>query len=137
MPLLKHQSDDNVQDSVVFIHGLWMPGIKLYYLGWKLKRRGFRVSYFHYRSMLGRIDDSARSLLDTIEAIEKGKVHLVGYSLGGIVVARMIEKFRTERLSRVALLGCPLQGSVVAEFLAGTWLGRFILGSVAVEGIAL
>lgn len=128
-------ADNNVKDVVILIHGLWMPGVKLYYLGWKLKRRGFRVIYFHYRSMRGCIYDSAKSLRDKVETIKKGKVHLVGYSLGGIVVARMMENYRTRRLCRVALLGCPLQGSVVAEFLAGSWLGRLILGPVAVEGI--
>jgi pimeloyl-ACP methyl ester carboxylesterase len=124
-----------MNDTVILVHGLWMPGIKLYYLGWKLKRRGFKVRYFRYRSMLGCINVSARSLFDNVEAIEQGKVHLVGYSLGGIVAARMMEEYPSDRLCRVALLGCPLQGSVVAEFLAGSPLGRFMLGSVAVEGI--
>ena len=126
---------DPVADTVILVHGLWMPGIKLYYLAWRLRRRGFTVSHFHYRSMLGRIADSARALFDDVQAVAAGRVHLVGYSLGGIVVASMLQRHPTERVSRVALLGCPLQGSAVADFMAATSLGRLLLGSVAIEGI--
>ena len=58
---MEHYSGDPVGDTVILVHGLWMPGIKLYYLAWRLRRRGFAVNHFHYRSMLGRIADSVRN----------------------------------------------------------------------------
>lgn len=134
-PVEADPPDPSEVDTVILVHGLWMPGVKLYYLGWRLQRRGFRVSYFHYRSMRGRIDESARALQVDVQGVPAGRVHLVGYSLGGVVVARMLEGFPSDRVSRVALLGCPLQGSAVAEFLAASVLGRLVLGRVAIEGI--
>ena len=124
-----------VGDTVILVHGLWMPGIKLGYLAWRLRRRGFMVVCFNYRSMLGRIADSARDLFDHVQAVDRGRVHLVGYSLGGIVVASMMTNHPTEKISRVALLGCPLQGSALAQLVAGSSLGRLLLGSAALEGI--
>jgi pimeloyl-ACP methyl ester carboxylesterase len=124
-----------VGDTVILVHGLWMLGIKLGYLAWSLRRRGFIVVRFDYRSMRGRITDSARQFFGHVQAVDRGRVHLVGYSLGGIVVASMMKNHPTEKISRGALIGCLLPGSALARFVAGSSLGRLLLGSAALEGI--
>ncbi|MCB1762064.1 MAG: hypothetical protein KDI27_02850, partial [Gammaproteobacteria bacterium] len=38
-------------EVVLLIHGLWMTGLEMHWLGSRLIRCGFKIRYFHYRSL--------------------------------------------------------------------------------------
>ncbi|MDD5763186.1 MAG: alpha/beta hydrolase, partial [bacterium] len=78
-------------EAVVLIHGLWMTGTEMRVLGGRLEESGFRVRYFRYRSWRGGLAQAAGALREFVEATEGERVHLVGHSLGGVVIARMLE----------------------------------------------
>jgi pimeloyl-ACP methyl ester carboxylesterase len=78
-------------EAIVLIHGLWMTGAEMRVLGGRLEESGFRVRYFRYRSWRGGLAQAADALRDFVEATEGKRVHLVGHSLGGIVIAKMLE----------------------------------------------
>ena len=63
------------------------------------------------------------------------RIHLLGHSLGGLVIARMLEQGDLANQGRIVLLGSPQQGSALASSLECCRAGRFILGPLAVEGI--
>jgi pimeloyl-ACP methyl ester carboxylesterase len=58
-------------------------------------------------------------------------VHLIGHSLGGVVIREMLES-RVARLGRVVCLGSPLRGSRTGARFARVPGGRYAIG----EGIA-
>jgi pimeloyl-ACP methyl ester carboxylesterase len=122
-------------DTVILLHGLGGTDWNLRYLGSRLERSGLRVEYYRYPSRKGQLEDAARGLADQVERAGEGRVHLVGHSLGGIVIARMLEAAPSPQVGRLALIGCPIQGSEAVEALLSTRLGRNLIGPVAWEGI--
>jgi len=74
-------------------------------------------------------------LREFIATTDGKRVHLVGHSLGGTVIARMLEDGRLDRPGGVAMLGTPMAGSRVAATLSRCRAGRWVIGAVAKEGI--
>ena len=122
-------------EAVVLIHGLWMTGTEMRVLGGRLEESGFRVRYFRYRSWRGGLAQAADALREFVEATEGERVHLVGHSLGGVVIAKMLEKAPLSRPGRVAMLGSPMGGSASARAMSRCRVGRWIVGRVIREGI--
>jgi len=122
-------------DSVVLVHGLWMTGREMRVLGGRLAQAGFHPVYFRYHSWRGGLAEATRDLRDVVESAEGARVHLLGHSLGGVVIARMLEEGDLSRAGRVAMLGAPMAGSAAARRLARYGAGRWVMGTVAREGI--
>ena len=83
--------DSRRDEAVVLIHGLWMTGTEMRVLGGRLEESGFRVRYFRYRSWRGGLAQAAGALREFVEATDGERVHLVGHSLGGVVISKMLE----------------------------------------------
>jgi pimeloyl-ACP methyl ester carboxylesterase len=122
-------------EAVVLIHGLWMTGREMRVLGGRLEEAGFRVRYFRYRSWRGGLAQAAGALREFVEATEGERVHLVGHSLGGVVIAKMLEGAPLSRPGRVAMLGAPMGGSAAARIVSRRRAGRWLVGGVIREGI--
>jgi len=116
---------------VVYVHGLWLTGIE----GSLLRRRLARdlnaeTRAFSYASVNSTVTANARALAAFLLALRADTVHLVGHSLGGLVILKMFEGGDGALLppGRIVLLGSPLNGSRTAENLARLPLGKKILG---------
>lgn len=121
--------------TVILVHGLWMTGLELRWLGRQLEAGGFTVRYCRYSSWRGTLRDAAEKLRRLVEQQGSGTIHLLGHSLGGIVIAKMLEDGDPLNLGRIVLLGSPQQGSALATVLERYRACRHILGPVACEGI--
>ena len=65
-------------DAVVYVHGLWMPGVEGALLLRRLTaQRGFRCQVFRYRSVRETMSSLALSLRQMVARIEAPRVHLV------------------------------------------------------------
>ena len=113
---------------VVVVHGLYMPGSELYLLRRRLIRAGFSATQFRYRTIVHDVDRSAASLAENVAGVSGDTVHLIGYSLGGIVILKMIERYGAERIGRIVSLGSPFCGSVSAINLRRLPGGKHLLG---------
>jgi pimeloyl-ACP methyl ester carboxylesterase len=125
-----------VKTAVVYVHGLWMTGLE----GVVLRRRLAKelcadTPLFSYRSVGAGIAANARSLAKRLSQLRADTLHLVGHSLGGVVICKMFEETGGESLppGRVVLLGSPVAGSRAAHGLAKWKLGRLIMGRVVRE----
>jgi pimeloyl-ACP methyl ester carboxylesterase len=127
--------ETKMSEAVVLIHGLWMTGTEMRVLGGRLEESGFRVRYFRYRSWRGGLAQAAGALREFVEATEGEQVHLVGHSLGGIVIAKMLAEAPLSRPGRVAMLGSPMGGSAAVRILSRRRVGRWLVGGVIREGI--
>ena len=114
--------------TVILVHGLWMTGLVLGPLAQRLKRCGYRPVLFSYRSLRKTIHANAHSLVQTVRKQTGGRVHLVGHSLGGLVILQALSDEPALIDGRIVLLGSPVNGSVVAQRLYRHQLSRWLIG---------
>ena len=115
--------------TVVLVHGLWMNGLEMSLLRWRLRRCGFQVWQFSYRTVRSDIASNARRLQQFVNEIEADTLHFVGHSLGGLQILRLFADFPAQRPGRIVLLGTPFTGSATARALARSAIGRTLLGA--------
>lgn len=128
-----------VRGTVLFVHGLWMTGAESFLLRRQLAQRGWALRVFPYSSLAESMDRVARRCALHALALARRTlqpVHLLGHSLGGMVIYRMFEAgvLAPDRFSgdfcRVVFMGTPVQGSQSARVLARSGPGRRLLGAV-------
>lgn len=124
---------------MLFVHGLWTTGAESLLMRHQLARHGWTLRIFPYSSLAESMDQVARRCARYALALARrtlAPVHLVGHSLGGIVIYRMFETgvLAPDRFSgdfcRVVFMGTPVRGSQSARALAGFRPARRLLGSV-------
>jgi pimeloyl-ACP methyl ester carboxylesterase len=122
-----------MRSAVVYVHGLWMNGIESIGLRRRLAARGLKPQVFAYSSMQSPLTQILARLRDTIAAIEAPQVHLLGHSLGGLVIQRCLERYPQARPGRVVFIGTPAGGSRAARHLAQRRWGRRLLGAACAQ----
>jgi pimeloyl-ACP methyl ester carboxylesterase len=127
-------------DVVVYVHGLWLPGGESLFLRRRLAREfGFAVHPFSYPSSSMRMLDIAERLSAFMRELcarqpEDCTVHLIGHSLGGLVIYRFLERFPMQPPGRVVFLGTPSVDSRAASQAARLrWAAKLVGPSVAEE----
>ncbi len=108
-----------------------MNGLESFVLRNRLAHAGFEPSVFRYPSTQADIGGAAAALSRRLCEFGAGPVHLVGHSLGGLVILGAIESGQELPPGRVVLLGSPVQGSRAARAVAGWSLGSYLLGHLA------
>jgi pimeloyl-ACP methyl ester carboxylesterase len=114
--------------SVVTVHGLWMRGQSMAVLGRRLAPHGFAFHHFGYRTVAGSLAEGVAALSAYVDAVPGDTVHLVGHSLGGVLICALLEQRLPARIGRVVCLGSPLRGSRTAQRLARWPGGRRLIG---------
>lgn len=117
-----------MNDGVLLVHGLWMPRLVMQPLGAALTRAGMDVHLFGYPSWRARLDHNVARLAERIAAIDTPTLHLVGHSLGGVLIAEALSRNGDGRAGRVVMLGPPYNDSVAARRLMARRAGRWLLG---------
>lgn len=129
---------------MLFVHGLWMTGVESFLLRRQLAARGWALRVFPYSSLGETMDQVARRCARFALSLAQRTlqpVHLLGHSLGGLVIYRMFETglLSPDRFSgdfcRVVFLGTPVRGSQAARFLAAHGAVRGLLGQVGREDL--
>jgi len=133
MPIPKHPA---ATGKLVLIHGIWMTGFELRWLGRRLAACGFEVHYFRYPSRQASPPEQARHLAQYLDRIAPGQpLHLVAHSLGGLLVLWLLEQYPQRPLGRILLLGSPVRGSGVAARLVRHAAARWLLGRAWRQGL--
>ena len=115
----------------VLVHGLWFGPWSMAALSRRLVRRGFAPRSFGYSTLHRSLETTAARLAGVCRARAERPVHLVGHSMGGLVILNMLCRDGDAADGRVVLLGTPLDGSSVARRVAG-WPGaNRLLGRAA------
>ncbi len=115
-------------DTVVFVHGLWMNGVESGLLRRRIGEAGFSPRQFSYHSVTQSFDDNAQRLKQFVDELPAGKVHLVGHSLGGLLLLKMLASHADQREGRLVCMGSPLAGSRAAKALLSLPGGSRVLG---------
>ncbi len=108
---------------VVLIHGWGCQAKNMEWLARGLNALGYDALCYDYRSSRMSIPDLAKELLDSLAVLvkkgRKKKLFLLTHSMGGLLVRKMLELDRDDRvssaISRIVMLGPPNQGSGMAD----------------------
>lgn len=119
---------DGGGEMVILVHGLWLHGVVFAWYRRRLARRGFASCAFSYPSLRRGLSENAAALAGFVAAQSARRIHLVGHSLGGLVVLAMLAERAEPRLGRVVLLGSPVSGSHCAAGLRRWPGGAALLG---------
>lgn len=119
--------------AVVVVHGLWMPGAETCLLRRRLRAAGFTPVAFHYPTIATSLSESAARLAEFLDGLPGNTRHLVGHSLGGVVILKALERHAPPRIGRVVALGSPFAGSAAAAHLRALPGGRRLLGRAMAE----
>src|SRR2546427_6613332 len=115
-------------NAVLLAGGLWMPGIAVALLGARLGRHGYSTHVFHYSgrdSLEGNVERLVR------HAGAHGRVHFVGYSLGGVLVFDALERHPELDVATAVLIGAPVRGCLAGRLLAVSAPRRLVIRATA------
>jgi len=118
---LKHSTayrDRPTQTTVILVHGLWTPALVFSLHSHWLKRHAYRTRRFGYPSMRATLSQNAQALQSFIAATSASEIHLVGHSMGGLIILDLLAQAPDPRLRRAVLLGTPCLDSHCARQLA-------------------
>jgi pimeloyl-ACP methyl ester carboxylesterase len=135
-----------VRTVVVYVHGLWLNGWESLLLRQRLSRQlDCTTLSFPYASVGAGLEENVRALRAFVTGLRVDALHLVGHSLGGLVILELFDsaaaraKAAGHELSlppgRIVLLGSPVRGSRAARHLSQLPLGRRMLGLTAHEAL--
>jgi pimeloyl-ACP methyl ester carboxylesterase len=107
---------------VVLVHGFAGSSAGWFAVRRALRSDGRTVVQFDYAPWAASVDELADRLIDTVEhvlaATGESKVHLVGHSLGGVIIALALMRERLAgHVDLVVTLGSPFSGSPWAGVL--------------------
>jgi pimeloyl-ACP methyl ester carboxylesterase len=133
---------------VVYVHGLWLHGWEAALLRRRLSRQlGCEARAFHYPSVTADLAANARALARFLSGLRADMLHLVGHSMGGLVILKFFSSEPSadglqgvgKRLppGRIVLLASPVRGSCAAQRLARLPFGKRIMGLTAREALLI
>ncbi|MEH6419158.1 esterase/lipase family protein [Pseudomonas sp. CGJS7] len=110
------------------LHGIWMPGVSMAWLGARLSAAGFQPEVFAYAGAGGGPEATLPRLIETLQ---RGPVHVLAHSLGGLITLSALGERPELPVRRVVCLGSPLLGSSAADGIARHAWSAPILGRAA------
>jgi len=124
--------------TIVFVHGAIVRGWEMGLLRRRLRRLGYEVRQFRYRSMMKGLDENARRLAKFLRETEGDTLHVIGHSMGGVLVRRVFEHDPDPRPGRLIAIGSPLLDCWVGRRFERLhpWIGRLLIGRTVADWIA-
>lgn len=115
-------------EPVIVVHGLWVHGLLMGWLARRIAQCGFAAHTYSYPSMQLTLSENAARLARHCASLAAPRVHMVGHSLGGLIVLKMLEMNRHLRCGRLVLVGPPYRDSFSARRWAQFPGGSAMLG---------
>lgn len=114
----------NPNGCVVLLHGL--AGSHWNWLGMSalLQRNGYHVLAANYPSRAQTIEQSAQVIVSALTACQQqhaAPVHLVGHSLGGLLIRQYLQQYGDAGIGRVVMLGTPNHGTELSDQVSAPW----------------
>jgi len=132
---------NNACETVVLVPGLFSPRLTMLPMARRLEKQGYETRYFSNRYLLKSPVQNAQRLLQLLRGINTETVHLVGHSLGGVVIMYALDlNAKAQAADRVAsgkvvLIASPVRGNELARKLNAKRGLRWILGRSVEDGL--
>ena len=124
--------------TIIFIHGAVVNGEEMYPLRHRLGQLGYRTRLFQYQSMLKGLDENVLLLQKFVQETDGAVVHVVGHSMGGVLIRQAFELEPDPRPGRLEAIGSPLLDCWVGHRFKRLHphLGRYIIGRTVNDHIS-
>ncbi len=116
--------------NIALVHGLWNRGWSMAAMAKRLRGRGHHVVVFSYPTRGDCLDGHADELYTFLVGRDLEELHLVGHSMGGLVILNMLSRYEDLPPGRIVLVGTPVKGSDTAKRLGKLPGQKFIFGKV-------
>jgi len=125
----------NINASVILLHGLARSEISLRKLEAILQQQGYHTVNYNYPSTKFSVEKLAEDAISQAlsQCPKDNTIHFVTHSMGGILVRQFLSQHNIENLGRVVMLGPPNQGSQVVDFLKDISMFKLINGPASVQ----
>lgn len=125
-----------MQDTVVILHGIGHSRWNMYRVERAMRKEGYATFNITYPSLKKDIPALAGFVRDKLADggvwDRPGRVHFVTHSMGGLVVQRYLEDYKSDvpqdRVGRVVMIAPPIGGSEVADLLKNFPPYKWIFG---------
>lgn len=123
--------------TVIMVHGAVVDGYETFLLRRRLRDLGYETRLFQYRSMMRGLDHNVSCLSEFIRKTEGDIVHVIGHSMGGVLIRQVFEQTPDPRPGRLIAIGSPLLDCWVAHrFLSlHSHIGRLLIGQTVHDHI--
>ncbi len=116
-------------ECVVLLHGIMRSNKQMNSLKKALQKHNYKVLNVDYPSTKYDILSLSEMIWKQIQnEFTHQKVHIIGYSMGGIIAKTIIDMHKPTSLGKVILIGTPYKGSEVADFFQNYFLYKKIFG---------
>jgi len=116
--------------SIALVHGLWNRGWSMTAMAKRLRARGHHVVVFSYPTRGDDLSGHADELHAFLGDNKAEELHLVGHSMGGLVILNMLAHYDDLPPGRVVLVGTPVKGSGAVKRLEKLPGQKFLFGKV-------
>jgi pimeloyl-ACP methyl ester carboxylesterase len=101
--------------TIVMVHGAVVDGQETFLLRRRLRQLGYRTRLFKWQSMRRGLDHSVDRLAQFVRKTEGDIVHVIGHSMGGVLIRQAFEQAPDPRPGRLIAIGSPLLDCWVAH----------------------
>ena len=113
---------------VIYVPGLWLSGRESLFLRRRLaSESGYLPHTFSYPTVSSAMAEVTERLHAFVQKLQPQTLHLVGHSLGGLVIYRFLERYPDQPPGRVVFLGTP---SVASRAAVAAARNRFVASLV-------
>ena len=102
-------------ETVILGHGLWVTSVVMRPLARRVERCGFQAGLCNYHSLSQTIQSAADAVIQCVRQQAGKRVHLVGHSLGGLLILQALQDEPALSDGRGGVVGCRGKGGVVAS----------------------
>ena len=115
---------------IALVHGLWNRGWSMTAMAKRFRNRGHHVVVFSYPTRADSLDGHADELHAFLNKNRADELHIVGHSMGGLVILNMLSRYQDLPPGRIVLMGTPVKGSATVKRLEKLPGQKFIFGKV-------
>lgn len=128
--MAKPKQQQTQKELVVLLHGILCSSRSMRKMQEQLEQAGYEVMNIDYPSVKHQIHELAAMIATQINARGNDTqiIHLVGFSMGGLVIRALLYDFDIKPLGRILMIGTPNHGSELADALQKFWLYDKVYG---------
>lgn len=117
------------QQAVILLHGMGRTRMSMAVLGLRLRSAGYEVHRFGYSPRKSTLDELTAQLRELVESkVKAPDYHLIGHSLGNIIVRNGFHEGYRAGLKRIVMLAPPNGPAALAGMLRHLRLYQWLTG---------